>query len=154
MQRIRFMKPHPEFSERACKAFQLAHQEAHRLNHGAVGIEHLLLGLAKEGISPAAHALQKLGFDLRYLRGHVECVRPPESNALPSPGALPYSRDLEEFLHAVIAAGYSKNMFPLTPEHLLAALINKAGAAVRPILRRRRISFWLLRWRLKRFTLW
>src|SRR5262249_55064682 len=65
-----------KFSGRARKVMQLAHQEVQRLNHAAVGTEHILLGLVKVREGAAAVALNNLGVDLRMLRSEVEKLNP------------------------------------------------------------------------------
>lgn len=59
------------FTERAQRVLRLAEEEARSLRHAAVGTEHLLLGLAREGEGVAARALQNLGVDLDRVRQEV-----------------------------------------------------------------------------------
>lgn len=56
------------WSPRAKKALALAVEETHRFNHTYLGVEHLLLGLAREGEGVAAKALGNLGIDTARLR--------------------------------------------------------------------------------------
>ena len=56
------------FTPRAKKALELAIEEASRLSHNYVGTEHLLLGVIKEGESPAARLLSRLGVTLEKAR--------------------------------------------------------------------------------------
>ena len=56
------------FSPRAKKAVALAAEEARRFNHAYLGVEHLLLGLARESDGVAARALANLGVDTPRLR--------------------------------------------------------------------------------------
>ncbi len=135
-------------SARARKAFQLANQEAHRLGHRAVGIEHLFLGLAKEGTSPGARALRFSGFTLAWLRGQVEEVCPPGSDDEVLPGSLPYTRELTAFVERT-GAGLAGRRAVVEPQHLLAGLVRGPGGRVGRILRRRWLSWLLLRWWLR-----
>jgi ATP-dependent Clp protease ATP-binding subunit ClpC len=150
--RVRYLDRPAVFSERAGKAFQLANQEAQRLNHAAVGCEHLLLGLVKEAISPAAELLRRAGFGLPWLRRQVERLHPPGPAVGWLPGALPYTAELDEFIDAVIRAGECNGVLPLTPELLLIALVEQPEAVVSRILRQRRLSMWWLRRRLRRLA--
>jgi ATP-dependent Clp protease ATP-binding subunit ClpC len=140
MMRIRYPDGPAALSLRAQKAFQLAHQEAQRLNHPAVGTEHLLLGLAKEAESPAALFLCEFGFDLVWLRGQVERANPPGSSMQARLGVLPYTPDLESFLGALVAAAEGSGVMPLTPEHVLAALAQESDGIAARILRQRPIA--------------
>src|SRR5438270_7993133 len=70
MGRKRFDK----FTERARKVLSLAQEEAQRLQHHAIGTEHLLLGLVREGEGVAAKVLSNLGVDLTRVRSAVEFI--------------------------------------------------------------------------------
>ncbi|KKM12744.1 Clp protease ClpX [Clostridiales bacterium PH28_bin88] len=59
------------FTERTQRVLNLAAEEAVGLGHPAVGTEHLLLGLLKEGEGVAARALTNLGVDLGRMREEV-----------------------------------------------------------------------------------
>lgn len=60
------------FTDRARKVMQLANQEAQRLNHEYIGVEHILLGLVKEGSGVAANVLKNLDIDVRRVRLEIE----------------------------------------------------------------------------------
>ena len=62
------------FTQRAQRAILHAQEEARELNHAAVGTEHLLLGLIREGEGVAARALLNLGADLGKIREEVAKV--------------------------------------------------------------------------------
>jgi ATP-dependent Clp protease ATP-binding subunit ClpC len=150
MMRVRFRESLPALSDRSRKAFQLANQEAQRLNHSTIGTEHLLLGLAKESLSPAAIALKWTGFGLTRLRLQVARLHPPGTDSAVLLGALPYAEDLQAFLEAVIAAAESTGVAPLTPELLLLAMLEHPTGLVVRLLRQRRLACWWLRWQLRR----
>lgn len=59
------------FTERAQKVVKHAQEEAALLGHPAVGTEHLLLGLLREGEGFAAKALTNLGVDLARTREEI-----------------------------------------------------------------------------------
>ena len=61
-----------KFSERARKVLSLAQEEAQRHQHHAIGTEHLLLGLVREGEGVAAQVLINLGVDLSMVRSAIE----------------------------------------------------------------------------------
>jgi ATP-dependent Clp protease ATP-binding subunit ClpC len=63
------------FTMRARTVLHLAKEEALRLNHPALGTEHLLLGLIREGEGVAARVLKQLGVgDLERVRDQVEAI--------------------------------------------------------------------------------
>lgn len=55
-------------SPRTKKVFELAVDEARRLNHRFIGTEHLLLGLMREGEGVAAEVLKSFGLQLEQVR--------------------------------------------------------------------------------------
>ena len=60
------------FTEQARKVLNLALEEAQHFQHTAVGTEHLLLGLLREGKSVTASVLESLGVTLEQVRKAVE----------------------------------------------------------------------------------
>jgi len=146
MVRVRYPEGPPSLSLRARKAFQLANQEAHRLNHAAVGVEHLLLGLAKEADSPSAVALRVVGFELAWLRAEVERRCPPGTECVARPPVLPHTPELSALLDTVLAALRGGSV---TPVSLLRAVLGPPGSRAGEILRLRRVGLWRLSRRLR-----
>ena len=66
------MGPFDRFNDRAKRVLALAQDEAIRFNHNYIGVEHLLLGLIREGEGVAARALNSLGVDLSKARTSVQ----------------------------------------------------------------------------------
>src|SRR5439155_14411005 len=66
------MGPFDRFNDRAKRVLALAQNEAVLLNHNYIGVEHLLLGLIREGEGVAARALDSLGVELSKVRAAVE----------------------------------------------------------------------------------
>ncbi|WP_107839090.1 ATP-dependent Clp protease ATP-binding subunit [Metasolibacillus meyeri] len=60
------------FTQRAQKVLQLAQEEAIRLNHDAIGTEHILLGLVREGGGIAAKALEAIGVSPQTIEEGIE----------------------------------------------------------------------------------
>src|SRR5947207_1403569 len=68
------MGPFDRFNDRAKRVLALAQDEAIRFNHNYIGVEHLLLGLVREGEGVAARVLDSLGIDLSRARSSVEVM--------------------------------------------------------------------------------
>jgi ATP-dependent Clp protease ATP-binding subunit ClpA len=147
MERVSFPDSVPaSMSSRARKAMQLANQEAQRLHHAAVGLEHLLLGLVKEGVSPGAWALNWCGFTLEWLRRKVEQLHPRGPADIVLPGMLRYSDELLALIATQTAVLESNGALPLEPADFLAGLvINPPTPLIHTILRSKRLSWWFLR---------
>src|SRR5437773_10910115 len=60
------------FTERARRVIILAQEEAKRLNHSAVGTEHLLLGIIHEGQGVASKVLESLKISSKHMRAEIE----------------------------------------------------------------------------------
>src|SRR6266850_7645588 len=127
------MGPFDRFNDRAKRVLALAQDEAIRFNHNYIGVEHLLLGLVREGESVAARALDSLGADLSKLRTFVEF------NIGRGMGAAPSEIVLAPRLKAVIeqagkeAALLGDNM--TGPEHLALALMQSGDSVALEALR-------------------
>src|SRR5438034_6443726 len=68
------MGPFDRFNDRAKRVLALAQDEAIRFNHNYIGVEHLLLGLVREGEGVAARVLNSLGVELSRARTSVELI--------------------------------------------------------------------------------
>ena len=121
------------FTERAQRVFMLAQEEAKRLRHPAVGTEHLLLGLLREGEGIAARALQSLGLDLNKVREEVErIVSPGDSRVGDEVGLTPRAKKVLELAHE---EGRRQGVSYVGTEHLLLGLIREGeGVAARVLI--------------------
>src|SRR5437762_14391104 len=70
------MGPFDRFNDRAKRVLALAQDEAIRMHHDHLGVEHLGLALIREGSGVAARALESLGVDLTEFRMGVERAVP------------------------------------------------------------------------------
>ena len=86
---------HHNLTPRAQKVLKHARDEAERLNHGFVGLEHLLLGLIKLGQGVAINVLAKSGMDLETVRASVETHMPKRPDQKGGEG-LPYTPQAKE----------------------------------------------------------
>ena len=121
------------FTERAQRVFMLAQEEARRLKHPAVGTEHLLLGLLREGEGIAAKALQALGLDLNKVREEVERIATPgDSRVGDEVGLTPRAKKVLELAHE---EGRRQGVSYVGTEHLLLGLIREGeGVAARVLI--------------------
>ena len=79
-----------KFSPRVREVISLSREEALRLGHNYIGVEHLLLGIIKEGEGTAVRILEGLNCDLQKLRKLVEgSVRPSAAKPGGSSGNIP-----------------------------------------------------------------
>ncbi|MHB1419434.1 MAG: ATP-dependent Clp protease ATP-binding subunit [Bacillota bacterium] len=120
------------FTERAQKVISLAREEAQRLNHPAVGTEHLLLGLIGEGSGIAAKALENLGVGLDQVEEEtIKVIGSGEEEQGPVSGFTPRAKKVLELANEEArrqGIGY------VGTEHLLLGLLREGEGAAAQIL--------------------
>jgi catechol 2,3-dioxygenase-like lactoylglutathione lyase family enzyme len=109
------------FTERARQVVVLAQDEARGLGHGYIGVEHLLLGLVREGEGLAARALGEAGVTAGGLRDRVRLLVGTGESA--PTGQMPFTphakRALEQSLVEALELGHSF----IGTEHVLLGLL-------------------------------
>ena len=121
------------FKERAQKVLFLARDEARRLGHPAVGTEHLLLGLLREGEGIAARSLQALGVNADKVRKEVEkIVAPGKPGFGEEIGLTPRAKKVLELAQE---EGRRQGVSYVGTEHILLGLIREGeGVAARVLV--------------------
>ncbi|HLE78362.1 MAG TPA: ATP-dependent Clp protease ATP-binding subunit [bacterium] len=118
------------FTERARRVIILAQEEAKRLNHSAVGTEHILLGIIREGEGVASKVLESLNISPDRVRSEIEAAigrgeRTPYEEVAFTPRA---KKVLELALDEARRLGHNY----IGTEHLLLGLIREGeGVAAR-----------------------
>ena len=90
-----------ELSTALTRILKYSRDEAHRLHCEAVGPQHLLLGIIRDGENPATLALRSFGVNLDDLRNHIELIQPERTT---------YFENLSE---EIIMTDASKRIFKL-----------------------------------------
>lgn len=121
------------YSPEAQQSVAAAQESARMLGHDRVGTEHLLIGLLREGGSPASTALVHLGITDPEMAGALEGTL-----GVSDPKETPPPFDIEA--RAVIDAATKEASFmgrsSVGPEVLLLAAIEPPGSGAGAILRR------------------
>ena len=122
------------FTPRAQQVLKLAQQEAERFNHGYVGTEHLLLGLAALGEGVAVIVLQKMGVDLETLRMEVEKAvgTGPETKTI---GTIPFTPRVKKVLSLAASEARALNQSFVGTEHILLGLLREGEGVASRILK-------------------
>jgi len=122
------------FTPRAQQVLQLARQEADRFNHGYIGTEHILLGLAGLGQGVAVNVLQKMGVDLERIRREVEKAvgTGPETVVA---GNIPYTPRVKKVLALAGSEARSLNHSYVGTEHILLGLLREGECVAAHVLR-------------------
>ena len=118
------------FTDKARQVVVLAQEETRRLDHPAVGTEHLLLGLAGVPESVGARALVALGVPLDELRAEVERTV-GRGKGTPS-GHLPFLPQSKKVLELSLREALQLGHNYIGTEHLLLGLVRQGdGVAAR-----------------------
>jgi Clp amino terminal domain, pathogenicity island component len=115
------------FTDSARHVVVLAQDEARSLGDGAIGEEHLLLALLRQGDNPAARALTEAGVQLEAARETVR-GRVRRSPVGP-PDHLPFTPDAKRALEGSLRAALDQHSAEIGPEHMLLALVADDGPA-------------------------
>ena len=87
-----------KFSPRVKDVITYSREEALRLGHNYIGVEHLLLGIIREGEGTAVRILEGLNVDLQKLRKVVESSIRPTAGKSVGAGNIPLIKQAEKIL--------------------------------------------------------
>ena len=120
------------FTKRARHVLTLAEEEARRLQHNAIGTEHLLLGLVREEGGVASQVLRNLGIEADQVRRAIEAIiGQGERIVLGEVGLTPRAKKAIEF--AVDEARRLTHHF-IGTEHMLLGLLREGDGIAAGVL--------------------
>jgi Clp amino terminal domain, pathogenicity island component/ClpX C4-type zinc finger len=125
-------EPETFMSDRARRIIVLAQEESRQLNHGFVGTEHLLVGLASDARGVSAQLLAERGLSLETIRRHVnEIIGTGTTASLDSPPFTPRAKTvLELSLREALDLGDQQ----IAPEHILLGVVAEGECVATQIL--------------------
>lgn len=121
------------FTQRAKRVLSIAHQEAERARHSAIGTEHLLLGLIEEEGGVAGRVLRELGLDSDRVREMVMRLVGEGRNV--SAGRLELAPETQQTLEYAMEEARRMGHHYIGTEHLLLGLVRAEGKGME-VLRR------------------
>jgi diadenosine tetraphosphate (Ap4A) HIT family hydrolase len=124
---VPLMGPFDRFNDRAKRVLALAQDEAIRFNHNYIGVEHLLLGLMREGEGVAAKVLQSLGVELAKARTAVEFVIGRGDSATP-PNDITLTPRVKKVIELAIDEAKKLGHSHVGTEHLLLGMVREGGS--------------------------
>jgi ATP-dependent Clp protease ATP-binding subunit ClpC len=122
------------FSERARRVIVLATEEARRRGQGAVGPEHLLMGILRDGEGMGVQLLDQFGVGREALKAETDRVLA----AMPStatPGTIELSGALKRVLERALEIDPQHYRRRVGTEHLVGALLADEGSPAFAIVR-------------------
>jgi ATP-dependent Clp protease ATP-binding subunit ClpC len=108
-----------KFSPRVKDVITLSREEALRLGHDYIGVEHLMLGIIREGEGKAVRIIKSLGTDIKELRKELEKNLTPGSSKSASVGNLPLVKQAEKVLKITYLEARLFKSSIIGTEHLL-----------------------------------
>ncbi|MFM9984655.1 MAG: ATP-dependent Clp protease ATP-binding subunit [Flavobacteriales bacterium] len=115
-----------KFSPQVKDVITYSREEALRLGHNYIGVEHLLLGLIREGDSVAVKVLNSMDVDLSRLRKSVEgAIKGTSGNmtAVNATGQIPLVKQAERILKITYLEAKAFKATLVGTEHLLLSIL-------------------------------
>ncbi|WP_276661265.1 ATP-dependent Clp protease ATP-binding subunit, partial [Syntrophomonas wolfei] len=123
------------FTQRARNAVIHAQEEARQLNHPAIGTEHILLGLLREGEGVGARALLNSGIDLEKVREEINRVIGANGEAVEKPaGDLPVTPRAKKVFNLAFDEARLQGVNYVGTEHLLLAVLREEEGVAGQVL--------------------
>ncbi len=113
-----------KFSQRVKDVLSYSREEAIRLGNDYIGLEHLLLGIIREGEGMAVQILSYFNLDLSNLRKEIElAIAEPEKKKVKSLDNIPLIKQAERALKITYLEAKLFNSDLIGTEHLLLAIL-------------------------------
>jgi len=124
------------FSPKVKEVISNSREEALRLGHDHIGIEHLLLGLIRQQESDAIKVLESLDVDIYKLRLSIEdAVKEKVSHPNYTPGNIPLTKQAEKVLRITMLEAKLLNSQEIDTEHLMLSILKNKENIAAQILR-------------------
>jgi ATP-dependent Clp protease ATP-binding subunit ClpC len=130
-----------KFSPRVRDILTYSHEEAVRLGNNYIGIEHLFLGMVRDGDGKALKILKGFGIDIEYYKRRIEeSIRNP--NVLPGELTnIPLMKQTEKVLKFTYLVAKEFNSDLINTEHLLLAILKVGNNLIAQLLESEGIDF-------------
>lgn len=112
-----------KFSPRVKDVITFSREEALRLGHDYIGVEHLLLGIIREGEGTAIKIIRHLGADSKELRRELEKKLSPGQSKAVNIGNLPLVKQAEKVLKITYLEARLFKSSVIGTEHLLLSIL-------------------------------
>lgn len=114
-----------KFSPRVKDVITFSREEALRLGHDYIGVEHLMLGMIREGEGRAMQMIKKLGVDAKNLRKEIEKKMVAGTAKTINAGNLPLVRQAEKVLKITYLEAKLFKSNIIGTEHLLLSILKE-----------------------------
>lgn len=130
-----------KFSARVKDVISYSREESLRLGHDYIGVEHLLLGLIREGEGIAVKIMTDARVDLKELRMQLESKLPKGVGKSANSGNIPLLKQAEKVLKITYleAKLFKSNM--IGTEHLLLSILKEEDNIATQVLQQFKINY-------------
>jgi len=112
-----------KFSPRVKDVITFSREEALRLGHEYIGVEHLLLGIIREGEGVAVKIMKESGIDMKELRREVEGAVQSNTGKSVNLGNIPLVKQAEKVLKITYLEAKLYKSAMIGTEHLLLSIL-------------------------------
>ena len=124
-----------KFSPKVKEVISYSREEALRLKHDQIGIEHLLLGLIREGDGMAIKVLRSLDIDITLFRKKIEDAIKDRVTTIPgNVNSLPLTKQAEKVLKITLLEAKSMKQETVGTEHLILSILKNKENIVTQLL--------------------
>ncbi len=135
-----------KFSPKVKEVISFSREEALRLKHDQIGIEHLLLGLIREGDGMAIKVLRSLDIDIALFRKKVEDAIKDKVTTIPgNVNSLPLTKQAEKVLKITLLEAKSMKQETVGTEHLLLSILKNKENIVTQLLSKWDVTYEVFR---------
>ena len=130
-----------KFSNRVKEVLTYSREEAVRMGNDYLGVEHLLLGIIREGNGMAIQLLSYFGVDLKGCRRNIEKAVRKDQKVNISSNTIPLSKQVEKALKLTYLEAKTFNSELIGTEHLLLAILRDRNNLVTSELAQQGVSY-------------
>ncbi len=130
-----------KFSQRVKDVLVYSREEAVRLGNDYIGLEHLVLGIIREGSGLAVKILTSLGIDLNDVRRRIEAAVASEKEKPSNPDNLPLIKQAERALKITYLEAKAFNSDLIGTEHLILAILKDENNIITKLLANQGVTY-------------
>ncbi len=131
-----------KFSPKVKEVISYSREEALRLGHDYIGIEHLLLGLIREGEGLAVKTMRSLQIDLILFRKQIEdSIKEKSSKTVYNPNSLPLTKQAEKVLKITVLEAKVMRSDVIGTEHLMLSILKSKDNIVSQLLAQHDVDY-------------
>jgi len=132
--------PLARFTERARKVLTLASEEARRSNHPAVGPEHVLLAIMREGGGVGAKVLNQLQVQSSEVRAQIETLHPAGEQPI-GDGQIGMTTQGKDSIELAVQEARGLGHHYIGTEHMLLGLLREEAGLAGQVLLKSGVTF-------------